>query len=89
MEAKIILAPLILSVLVMTTGGTNAQESLSEECPMDLYVLFDFSVSMKPYATNLLQKADAIGNELAAIAPDLMIGLGGFVEKPTIPFSSS
>ena len=85
---EIILAPLMLMVLVASTGGANVQERSSKDCPVDLYVLIDFSASMKPHVKNLLDKCDEIATELRDWDLDWRFGLGGFDEKPVLPFSS-
>ena len=82
----IILAPLMLMVLAASTGGASVQERSSTDCPVDLYVLIDFSATMQPHVKNLLDKCDEIASELRDW--NGRIGLGGFDEKPVLPFSS-
>ena len=60
---------------------------LSGDYAVDLYFVVDFSGSMGPYKDNLHEAADAIANAIKEVTTDYMIGLGGFIEKPTAPFS--
>ena len=69
-------------------GEVPFKVRLSGDYPVDLYFLIDFSWSMRPYVENLYQTAASIANEITEITTHYMIGLGGFVEKPMLPFSS-
>ena len=62
---------------------------LSGDYAVDLYFVIDFSGSMRPYKNNLREAAVAITDEITKVTSDYMIGFGGFIEKPILPFAGS
>lgn len=61
----------------------------AEDYPIDLYYLMDFSSSMQKHKNNL----SALGNKLAEtmknITSNFQLGFGSFVDKVTLPFTST
>ena len=57
-----------------------------EEYPVDIYMLFDNTRSMRPYIDIATQMAVALLNLTSNASNVSRVGFGTFVEKETIPF---
>lgn len=57
--------------------------------PLDLYYIMDFSKSMDPHKSDLVNIAEDLIDALTANTKNFRIGFGSFIDKRTLPFVSS
>ncbi|CAH2233547.1 jg13181 [Pararge aegeria aegeria] len=60
----------------------------AKDYPLDVYFLFDSSVTMKAYIDILQKQGTEIYEGLTNITNNVQLGVGSFIEKPSLPFVS-
>lgn len=58
----------------------------AKDYPLDVYYLLDASGTMKAYQNKLLVQGLEIYTKLSTITNNVQLGVGSFVEKPSLPY---
>lgn len=57
--------------------------------PLDVYFLMDYTYTMKPHRTALMEQALDIYKGLTEMTNNVLLGVGSFVEKPGLPYTDT
>ena len=62
---------------------------VAENFPLDLYMLMDLSGSFREDLKTVKELAPQLPRALQNVSSDFLIGFGTFVDKPSLPYTSS
>ena len=85
---QVSLESVYLQLKVGSPGTFNVSVQAAENFPLDLYLLMDLSGSFRDDLETVRSIAPSLFANLTNVTTQFRVGFGGFVDKPTPPYSS-